>query len=82
MPASWAWGPAQRRVRSHPGGCVAGARKRHGVGMSVFTFAGGSAAWNAFIHENPALESWPVDKVNLPDRTVANPGIVSINSTA
>jgi itaconate CoA-transferase len=50
--------------------------------MSVFTFAGGSAAWNAFIHENPALESWPVDKANLPDRTMANPGIVSINSTA
>ncbi len=64
------------------GGRVTGARKRNGVGKAVFTFAGGSAALNAFIHDNPALESWPVDETNLPDRIMANPGVVSVNSTA
>ncbi|MEI6343342.1 MAG: acetyl-CoA hydrolase/transferase C-terminal domain-containing protein [Verrucomicrobiota bacterium] len=63
-------------------GRVTGARKRNGVGKAVFTFAGGSAALNAFIHDNPALESWPVDETNLPDRIMANPGVVSVNSTA
>jgi len=63
-------------------GRITGARKRHGVGKAVFTFAGGSASLNAFIHENPALESWPVDETNLPDRIMSNPGVVSINSTA
>lgn len=66
----------------HQAGRVTGARKRHGTGKMVFTFAGGSAALNAFIHDNPDLESWPVDETNLPDRIQANPGVVSVNSTA
>lgn len=66
----------------HRAGRVTGARKKNGVGRMVFTFAGGSAELNRFIHENPDLETWPVDETNLPDRIQANPGVVSVNSTA
>ena len=66
----------------HRAGRVTGARKRNGQGKMVFTFAGGSGELNRFIHENPALETWPVDETNLPDRIMANPGVVSVNSTA
>jgi acyl-CoA hydrolase len=66
----------------HRAGRITGARKRNGVGKMVFTFAGGSADLNRFIHDNPGLEAWPVDETNLPDRIMANPGVVSVNSTA
>ena len=69
-------------MRLHQAGRVTGARKRNGIGRIIFTFAGGSAALNAFIDDHPDLESWPVDETNLPDRIMANPGVVSINSTA
>lgn len=69
-------------MRLHQAGRVTGARKADGISKTVFTFAGGSAALNAFIHDNPDLETWPVDETNLPDRIQANPGVVSVNSTA
>ena len=69
-------------MRLHQAGRVTGARKKNGVGKTVFTFAGGSRDLNTFIQDNPDLESWPVDETNLPDRILENPGVVSINSTA
>jgi len=69
-------------MRLHQAGRVTGARKANGIGKTVFTFAGGSTALNAFIHDHCELESWPVDETNLPDRIQANPGVVSVNSTA
>ena len=69
-------------MRLHQAGRVTGARKKNGVGKTVFTFAGGSRDLNTFIQDNPDLESWSVDETNLPDRILENPGVVSINSTA
>ncbi|MBL9129416.1 MAG: butyryl-CoA:acetate CoA-transferase, partial [Verrucomicrobiales bacterium] len=46
-------------------GQVTGARKAVGKGLVVFTFAAGSARQYRFIHDNPLVETWPVDRTNL-----------------
>ncbi|MFM7103189.1 MAG: acetyl-CoA hydrolase/transferase family protein [Verrucomicrobiota bacterium] len=66
----------------HRAGRVTGARKARGAGRMIFTFAGGSADLYHFIHDHPGLETWPVDETNLPEHIMANPGVVSVNSTA
>lgn len=62
-------------------GLVTGARKQVDRGRIVFTFAGGSARQYRFIHDNPVVAAQPVDQTNLPDRIMANDGMVSVNST-
>jgi len=62
-------------------GSVTGARKQTGHGRVVFTFAAGSRRLYEFIHNNPVIESLPVDLTNLPERIMANDNVVSINST-
>ena len=62
-------------------GLVTGARKRTAPGKIVFTFAAGSARQYRFLHDNPAIESQPVDQTNLPHLIMANDHVVSVNST-
>jgi acyl-CoA hydrolase len=65
----------------HESGQITGARKREGTGKTVFTFVGGSRRLYDFVHRNPAVESWPVDRTNLPQHIMANDDVVSVNST-
>lgn len=62
-------------------GLVTGARKRIAPGKIVFTFAAGSARQYRFIHNNPDVESLPVDQTNLPEHIQSNDRVVSVNST-
>jgi len=62
-------------------GLVTGARKRTAPGKIVFTFAAGSARQYRFLHDNPSIESLPVDQTNLPHLIMANDRVVSVNST-
>ena len=65
----------------HESGQITGARKREGTGKTVFTFVGGSRRLYEFVHRNPAVESWPVDRTNLPQHIMTNDDVVSVNST-
>lgn len=62
-------------------GFVTGARKQTAPGKMVFTFVGGSARLHEFVRENEALETWPVDRTNLPEVIQRNDRVVSVNST-
>ncbi|MCK6501522.1 MAG: butyryl-CoA:acetate CoA-transferase, partial [Nitrospira sp.] len=68
-------------IELHEAGLVTGARKRTCPGKTVFTFAAGSARQYRFLHDHAALETWPVDRTNLPHAIMANDHVVSVNST-
>jgi itaconate CoA-transferase len=54
--------------------------KKINIGKTVFTFAMGQKATYEFLHNNPAVESHPVDYVNDPAVIARNDNVVSINS--
>ena len=62
-------------------GVVTGSRKRINRTKIVGTFALGTRRLYEFLHENPAVEMWPVRYVNNPRVIGDEPGFVSINST-
>ena len=68
-------------VELHEAGLITGARKQTSKGRMVFTFAAGSARHYRFLHDNPAVETLPVDHTNLPHHIMANDNVVSVNST-
>jgi itaconate CoA-transferase len=55
-------------------------RKQINVGKTIFAFAMGQKATFEFLHDNPAVESYPVDYVNDPAVIAKNDNVVSINS--
>jgi itaconate CoA-transferase len=61
-------------------GAVNNRRKQVNTGKSVFTFAMGQKATYKFLHNNPSVESYPVDYVNDPAIIAKNDNVVSINS--
>jgi itaconate CoA-transferase len=61
-------------------GAVNNRRKQINVGKTIFTFAMGQKATFQFLHDNPAVESYPVDYVNDPAVIAKNDNFVSINS--
>jgi itaconate CoA-transferase len=61
-------------------GVVNNRRKKINTGKTVFTFAMGQKATYEFLHNNPAVESHPVDYVNDPAVIARNDNVVSINS--
>lgn len=62
-------------------GVVTNSKKTLNRGRSVFTFAMGDRDLYDFIHENPAIESHPVDYVNDPATIARNDKVVSVNTT-
>jgi len=54
--------------------------KQINIGKTIFTFAMGRKATYEFLHNNPAVESHPVDYVNNPAVIARNDKVVSINS--
>jgi acyl-CoA hydrolase len=62
-------------------GVVTGIRKTLNRTKIVGTFALGTQTLYDFLHENVAVEFWPVRYVNNPRIIGAEPGFVSINST-
>jgi itaconate CoA-transferase len=62
-------------------GVVDNSRKSLNPGKSVFTFAMGDKPFYDFMHENPALESHPVDYTNNPAVIAQNDRMVSVNAT-
>jgi acyl-CoA hydrolase len=63
----------------HDAGKVSNARKGMGDGVSICTFAGGSAELVRWLDRNPLVRFLPVDQVNAPERIAANRHMVSIN---
>jgi len=61
-------------------GVVTGARKTLHPGKHVFTLAGGDRELLDFIHDNPAVESYPVSYTNHPAVIARNDNMVSINA--
>src|SRR6201987_685123 len=61
-------------------GVVNNRRKQINIGKSVFTFAMGRKATYQFLHNNPSVESHPVNYVNDPAVIAKNDNVVSINS--
>jgi itaconate CoA-transferase len=61
-------------------GVVTGARKTLHPGKHVFTIAGGDQELLDFIHDNPAVESYPVSYTNHPTVIARNDNMVSINA--
>ena len=61
-------------------GTVNNRRKQINIGKTIFTFAMGQKATYEFLHDNPAVESHPVDYVNDPAVIARNDNVVSINS--
>jgi acyl-CoA hydrolase len=62
-------------------GVVTGTRKELNPNKIVTTFALGTQRLYDFLHENAAVELWPVDYVNDPRVIAMEPGFVSINAT-
>jgi itaconate CoA-transferase len=62
-------------------GAVTNARKATNTGRSIFTFALGDKPLFAFIDDNAAVESRPVDYVNDPAVIARNDRVVSVNAT-
>jgi acyl-CoA hydrolase len=62
-------------------GVVNGVRKRLNRTKTVGTFAMGTDRLHRFLHDNAALELWPVRYVNDPRIIAGEPQFVSINST-
>jgi itaconate CoA-transferase len=61
-------------------GAVTNRRKGLNQGKTVFTFAMGQKVMYDFLHNNPAVESHPVDYVNDPSVIAQNENVVSINA--
>jgi len=62
-------------------GIVTNARKTLNPGVITYTFAAGSRRQYEFLHDNRALETWPVDYTNLPHNIMQNDRVVSVNNT-
>jgi acyl-CoA hydrolase len=62
-------------------GVVTGVRKSLNRTKIVGTFALGTRRLYDFLHENPAVELWPVRYVNNPRIIAEEPNFVSINAT-
>jgi itaconate CoA-transferase len=62
-------------------GVVNNRRKAIDWGKTVFTFAMGQQDMYDFLHDNPAVESRPVDYVNDPHIMARNDNVISINAT-
>ena len=62
-------------------GVVTNRRKTIDRGKTVFTFAMGQKATYDFLHDNPEIESQPVDYVNDPHVIAQNDNVISINAT-
>jgi len=62
-------------------GTMTGARKAINPNKMVGTFALGTRRLYDFLHENAAVELWPVDYVNDPRVIAGEPAFVSINAT-
>jgi acyl-CoA hydrolase len=62
-------------------GVLTGVEKRLNPNKMVATFALGTRAVYDFLHENPAVELWPVDYVNDPRVIAREDRFVSINAT-
>lgn len=62
-------------------GAASGSRKNIDQRKAVFTFAMGDEQFYAWMNENQAIESRPVDYVNDPAVIAHNDNVVSINST-
>ncbi|MEM9034049.1 MAG: acetyl-CoA hydrolase/transferase C-terminal domain-containing protein [Actinomycetota bacterium] len=62
-------------------GVLTGVHKRMNRNTMVTTFALGSQSVYDFVHDNPAVEFWPVEYVNDPRRIGREPRFVSINAT-
>jgi acyl-CoA hydrolase len=62
-------------------GVINGVRKQLNRTKAVATFALGSALMYEFLHDNPAVELWPVRYVNDPRVIGQEANFVSINST-
>jgi itaconate CoA-transferase len=62
-------------------GAVTNRRKRLNQGKTVFTFAMGQKVMYDFLHNNPAVESHPVNYVNDPGIIAQNDKMISINAT-
>jgi itaconate CoA-transferase len=62
-------------------GVVTNRWKKINPGKSVFTFAMGDQPFYDFLHDNLALESYPVNYVNDPAVIAQNDNVVSVNST-
>lgn len=62
-------------------GAVTNRAKTTHHGRSVFTFAMGDAPFYAFLDDNPAFHSLPVDIVNDPRHIAKNDNVVSVNGT-
>jgi itaconate CoA-transferase len=61
-------------------GVVTGAKKTLHRNRHVFTVAAGGAAMLDFIHDNPAVESYPVSYTNHPAVIAQNNAMISINA--
>lgn len=61
-------------------GAVTGAKKSLHPHKHVFTVAQGDRQMLEFMHDNPAMESYPVSYVNHPSVIARNDNMVSINS--
>ncbi len=68
-------------MRLMQSGAVTNARKATNTGRSIFTFALGDKPLFAFIDDNAAVESRPVDYVNDPAVIARNDRVVSVNAT-
>lgn len=62
-------------------GAVTNRMKKTFPGRTVFTFALGNARMYKLLHDNPSIESHPVDIVNDPRHIAKNPNVVSVNAT-
>jgi itaconate CoA-transferase len=62
-------------------GVVTNRWKKVNPGKTVFTFAMGDEDFYDFLHENIAIESYPVSYVNDPAVIAQNDNVVSVNST-
>ena len=62
-------------------GVITGTRKILNPNKIVTTFALGTQALYSWLHENAAVEFWPVDYVNDPRVIAGEPDFVSINAT-
>ena len=67
-------------MRLHRAGKVSNARKGQFPGVSISTFALGTAELYAWLDGNPDVRFLPVDVVNAPDAIARNHNVVSINS--
>jgi acyl-CoA hydrolase len=62
-------------------GVITGTRKQTHRNRIIATTALGTRRMFAFLHENPAIEFWPVDDTNDPGVVAREDGIISINAT-